>query len=614
MKRPTFWLATAALALFAGGVIALASLRATWPLGRLPLWDGAGNGWGAVELWAALSEGRLVDFLVRLNAQDKWPFGFSILMLPFVALGGATLESATLLPALAFALVPALLVWLAREVEGTENGERGLTAALIASALWLTSPLALALVTVVMRETTGAALAVALTASYLRARRLGTLASWRLAGLVALALLFTKYNYFLLNGVPLLLHALLELGKDEKRALGRRLSHAILRRGWRSPARWIALVAALSLASILVGQNPGGLIYGVLVVATLLCLSLQWKQFRLWPERLAALDPAPRALFETFLLPLWIWSLSPSPIHPKSVIAFLRNRPGDLQPLSGESLLAPLRSFVVELVAIDPAGVVGVVGGVVLALALGGALWAVRRRGPRRALALAALIGLALVTAHPMKEARFLITVAPFLFLAAAFALTDLLGALRPPWVARSVLVLAASGAALIAGVVPLRSKAVERLLIDHRQLTGDPAFAAPLDEIVGRLRGRSSVAFLGATNELSEALVRWRAFGRDGKEMLFPPAPRGIDGATPFAERDRRFDAWLERERPSRLVTLEPLPESRWWSDRDFRRYNAWQAESLTRIDQGGRWRLVKPVRFPALGLKVSTRTVREP
>ena len=113
----------------------------------------------------------------------------------------------------------------------------------------------------------------------------------------------------------------------------------------------------------------------------------------------------------------------------------------------------------------------------------------------------------------------------------------------------------------------------------------------------------------MGATNELSDALVRWRLFSRARAETPFLSAPRGIDAETPHAERDRKFDAWLAREKPARLIALEPLPGSPLRTDRDFMRYNAWQAESLVRLDASGRWRLFEPKRFFALGLRVSSR-----
>ncbi len=266
MKRS--WSGAAmAVALAAGVGVAADLLARTWPLGRLPLWDGAGNGWGAVELWSALSRGHLVDFLVRLNAQDKWPFGFSLLMLPFVAAGGGSFAAATLLPALAFALVPALLIALANEID---RDGRGLAAGLLAGALWLAGATPRVLATVVMRETTGAALGVAVLAAWLRARRLGTLASWRLCGGLLLAQFFVKYNYFLLTGAALALHAL-----ARARAGGAPRGAASAARA--GTAAGVALAAALARArrspspccALVAGENPGNFLYGALVVATL---------------------------------------------------------------------------------------------------------------------------------------------------------------------------------------------------------------------------------------------------------------------------------------------------------------------------------------------------------
>ncbi|MCM2270669.1 MAG: hypothetical protein NDJ75_11250, partial [Thermoanaerobaculia bacterium] len=197
MRRSAFVFA-AGVGLAAGAWVAAGLLARTWALSRLPMWDAAGNGWGAVELWAALADGRLLDFVVRLNAQDKWPFGFSLLMLPFVAAGGGSFESAALLPALAFALVPALLVWAGREASGDGDELAGIAAGLVAGALWLAAPLPRALATVAMRETVGAALGVGVLAAYLRARRLGTLGAWRLAAGLLMLLFFVKYNYVLL--------------------------------------------------------------------------------------------------------------------------------------------------------------------------------------------------------------------------------------------------------------------------------------------------------------------------------------------------------------------------------------------------------------------------------
>jgi hypothetical protein len=71
----------------------------------------AGHAWGGIELQQAIVEGRPGRFLLRLNAQDKWPFGFSLLLLPFLATSGDRLAAATLFWALLFPLIPLLLLW-----------------------------------------------------------------------------------------------------------------------------------------------------------------------------------------------------------------------------------------------------------------------------------------------------------------------------------------------------------------------------------------------------------------------------------------------------------------------------------------------------------------------
>jgi hypothetical protein len=192
----------AALALLAVSGFEAASLYRFYAgQSRVPLWDMAGHGWGGVELLQALSEGRPLRFLDLLNRQDKWPFGYSLLLLPFLAAGDASFASATFLSTVLFALVPLLLLWLAREVD---PGPAGLWGGLIAAALFLASPLLRIFGILIMREMAGIFFSLLGLILYLRARRLGTPWAWRLAGLAALALFLVKYNYALLWGIAVL--------------------------------------------------------------------------------------------------------------------------------------------------------------------------------------------------------------------------------------------------------------------------------------------------------------------------------------------------------------------------------------------------------------------------
>ena len=521
-------------------------------------------------------------------------------MLPFLAAGGASPESATLLPALGFALVPALLVWAGREADG----DRGVLAGLGAGALWLVSPAARMLATVALRETTGAALGVAALAAYLRARRRGTPGAWRLAGGLLLALFWVKYNYFLLTATALVAHVLLEAGAEARRAWLSDVTDGVLRRGWRSPMRWAALALAPSGIALLVGVNPGNFLYAALVAATISGLFHLWKARSSPREALDRLEPAARGLLVSLILPVWIWSLSPRPVHPRSLFAFLRNREGHAPLFTLESIAFYPRAFLRELV--PSAGwswAIAILAGVGLVLLL-------RRPGPGRAVALTAAIGIAALVAHPLKETRFLITVAPAVFLVAALVAARAAAAvpLRPEGLRL--------GAALVLGLASLGGAvwgagsfaAGERLVRDHAASTAEPAFHAPLADVARRLGAGERVAMVGGVNELSESAARWWAWRETRRGAPHVRPLRGLDGDDPPERVRARFASWLERERPDRIVSLRPLARGKVAASGDYRRWNAWQREALAALASDPAWHPARPERYPAAGLEITT------
>ena len=354
----------------------------------------AGHGWGGVELLEALADGRPLAFLTRLNAQDKWPFGFSLWLLPFLAAGRASFASATLASTVLFAVVPALLVWVAAQVEASRAA---VWVGLGAAALWLGSPLARVHAILVMRETAGALLVLLALGLWLRATRRGTLRAWRGAGLALLALVGTKYNYALLLGAGLAVDAVLELSAARRRELAGRLGR-LFWPGWRvvteraSPIRtWaIAVVIWALFGATLAGLNVGIALYALLVGWTIATLWRAGRSRRAPWESLTALPARARGLVETLALPLAVWCLSPYPNHPKTILAFLRNRPGEEGTPAASTLLYYLRTFGRDFAAREwlGLGVLGLAGlGVVLAIGLavaGGR----RRAAPGRTLAI----------------------------------------------------------------------------------------------------------------------------------------------------------------------------------------------------------------------------------
>jgi hypothetical protein len=598
--------AAAVLAAVAGAAVAASLLARTWPLGRLPMWDAAGNGWGGAQLLAALGEGRWLDFLVRLNAQDKWPFGFSLLLMPFLALFGGGREAATLLCAAGFALTAPLLVWAGEEAE---PGGRGAAAGLLAALLWTAAPLERALATVVYRESVGAALAVAGFAAWLGARRRDTVGAWRTAGLLLLALFFVKSNYFALLAGGLAVAAWIELGAAGRRAALGRARAAVLERGWSSPARWAAIALLLSGLLLASGRNPGGLIYGCLVLGAGFWAVRRWRR-----RGIARPAPAPggavRALVPTLVAPIWVWCLSPDPIHPRNLISFLRNRSGDLPPLSAEALAFYPRAFVSQLAA---APALGVALGL---LALAGLALVARRGDPARPLASVAAVGFLATAGHSLKEARFLATVAPFLLLLAALPLA------RAALAANGSGLRKVTGRILFAGLLGLAASlawtptAFARLTGDHLQLTVPRGYARPLAEIVRRVTSApgTTTGLVGGCNEVAEDLVRWEAWIRGGREARIARSLRGLTGSAPPPEVRARLEEWLGDERPGRLVSFRPLPGGGAFESADYRRWNAWQSTAIRALARDRRWHARHRRKFRRPAFEVATWVPRPP
>jgi hypothetical protein len=554
---------------------------------RLPLWDMAGHGWGGVELLRALEHGRPLRFLDLLNRQDKWPFGYSLLLLPFLALGEASFDSATLLSTVLFALAPLLLLWAAREVDA---GPAGLWGGLLAAALVLASPLLRLFAILVMREMAGVFFSLLALCLYLRARRLGTAAAWRLAGLSSLALFLVKYNYALIWGAAVLVNEVWRLPPERRRELARRVVGLV--RPWRQPG-WgrlaLAVYLDLLIAATLLRINPGAGIYAGLVIAAVL-LGIRSMRDREWLRASwRGLPMEVRAALATVVMPLWLWCLSPYPIHPRSICEFLRSRATGPPLLSFESL-----SFYFRALARDyaPAPVLGLFIALLLAVALLGLR---SSDEPFRIVTLAAALGLGLAIVHPYKEARFLAVTAPFLMLAAALALSR---GWRPATPQRAM----AGGllcAAVLAGVgvASARADLTGRLERDYRLHSARPGLWRPLAFLAGQAAGARRVAVIGTFNELSDDLVRWW--------LALDEKARDIDVAAPLPRR-RAPRQWLDRERPARILAIRALPASRFYQTSDFQLYNAWQLAAIAALEQDPAWRVTGRRRFEGLGLEV--------
>lgn len=601
MKRLSFFLVAAA-------ILAVSVLEATTLFRfyqtqtRLPLWDMAGHGWGGVELLGALKNGRLFQFLNLLNHQDKWPFGFSLLLLPFLAAGDASFASATLLSTVLFALVPVLMLWAAREVD---PGPVGLWGGLLGASLFLASPLARVFGILVMRETAGVFFSFLALALYLRALRalragrLGTAWAWRLAGLAFLALFLVKYNYALIWGIAILANEVWRLPPDRRRELG--WQTARLLRPWGQPSAGRTVLAIwldLLILAVLLGINPGVGIYAGLVVGAVILATRFFRdrdafrrRWRSWPMEI-------RAALATVVIPLAVWFLSPRPIHPKEIIAFLRNRAAGPPLLSTASLSYYFRSLLEDYA---PAPFLGGLVIVFLALSL---LWRAtwNEDEPWRVLCLLTFLGLILATFHPFKEPRFFATTAPFVMLLAGVSAARIaLGARsQRAWIGSLLCAAAFAGIGWTATrTVDLRA----RLAGDYKIYSGRPGFWRPLAFLADHAAGVRRLAVIGTFNELSDNLVRWwLVLDEDVKNVEVVRSPPRSSSPEKARQQVR---PWLGKERPDRILALRLLPSSR-FRGKDFQLYNAWQLAMIQALENDPAWRITRRKTYGGMELEI--------
>ena len=226
----------------------------------------AQNGCRALELADDVRYQRPARFLWHLNEHGKWPFAYSLLLTPFLLIGGSTYAAATLPHALLFALTPLALLAVARRID---SGALGLWAGLLASALWLASPESRLFAILIQRESAGAFFTLVALLAYAGAVSTDSLRRWRRAAFFSLALFLIKFNY----GIAWLgTVALYELLRSTAAERHRWVTWAApylqpwRRTGWR--ARSIGVLLYASALLVLAGRNPGTLIYAAIVLAT----------------------------------------------------------------------------------------------------------------------------------------------------------------------------------------------------------------------------------------------------------------------------------------------------------------------------------------------------------
>ncbi len=492
----------------------------------LPRWDLAthlNHGWQDYHL---LITGQIHRLVWDLWLQGYWPPVLSIYQVPFYLTLGGRLESGLRSALAAFVLTGVLgcaLLW-----------RQWREASALAAALFLTlivsSPYLLAYASVTMTEIVGAAAEIVVLLTYVAYRQKPTASAARAFAVSLTVLFFTKYNYFFLLIVPLVIYEWLErsLGSSGPSRLDdrRRWARAV----FSSPMVWLLVVY---LAGLLIVMRTGGFEFHLLgqrisvhtignsghvvLYALLARLWYLHRNRRIPWQRLVAIDPRIRPLLVWFAVPVTIWLASPYPNHIRDFFNLVVNRPlGESTIRAGGAVYVDAlrhQYFYSDWVLIALIGVF-----VIAALRY-------RHQPPlMQWLILAIPLQFAVIAIHQTRFPRFLLLTVILLCIATASEVGR--------WFAATGRIAGALIAPIVLGIGVLAATTVvkeERFLeIAFENYTDNPTLRAALDAIRAELQPEDRLAIVGHSNELSPALFRWEL----GPPSGLPCSPFEIGGA----------------------------------------------------------------------------------
>jgi hypothetical protein len=520
-------------------LISRESIDLVEPNGLLPRWDLAAhliNGWADYYYLKTLQIPRL---LWDIWSQGYWPPMQSLYQVPFYFLFGGDMAAGLRSSLGAFVMVGAV----GAAVMYTQWRRTAPLPVAFFLLFLTTSPFALAYASVAMTEMLGILAHACVLLCYLRYEQSRTHSSARLFAISLTILFFTRYNYFVLLVLPLLLHEYLT------RTSGWSLTDRA-RRAWRYAhgglASPLALFVAVYVGCVFAVTLSGGFelsAFGIRISVRTIGNSgqpvlylllgrlayLHWRGRIDW-RRLTAHDPRIRPLLVWFALPVAVWLASPYPNHIKDTANLVINAPMGESPLAMIETVRRAYFHTDWLMALCAAGFV---------------VAAARYRAQpplMQWLVLAGALELVMVIAHHTRFQRFLMLPMLPLWLAAAGEIgSSAARLLRQPVLAGlTAAAIAVYGAASAHEIV--RSNVFQRVAFEN-YLRSEALTAAfqSLRDSVGR---DDQVAVQGRSETLSPALFKWQL----GPPAGFPKFPVEVGADDPM-----RLDA------ATRVVLIVP-------------------------------------------------------
>jgi hypothetical protein len=511
----------------------------------LPRWDLAthlGHGWLDYHL---LTTGQVFGLLWDLWLQGYWPPVLSLFQVPFFAILGGEMSSGLRAGLAAFVLTGAIgcaVLWRTWKMAA-------LLPAGLFLALLMSSPFLLAYASVTMTEILGAAVQLLVLLSYAVYRDRPGPGAARLFAVALTTLFFTKYNYFFLLVVPLVLYEWLE--RTSGHNASRRFSSMWhwTRSAIASPAGACIAIYLVALALIV---RTGGFEFQIgghrISVHTIgntgqvvlyLLLARVWylhRRRRIDWARIIGADPRVRPLLLWFVVPVAIWFASPYPNHIRDFANLVINRP--LGEPTVESGLATYMEALRTTYFYSDAVLCCV------ALAFVVSVLRFKKHAPAmQVLLIAVPLQLAVIAVHQTRFPRFLLQTVVLFCLAAAGEVGSWINNHSRRRVAAGSLAPLVLASGVLAANRVVDEDRFRAVAFEH--YTDSESLRNALRALRMQLGPDDRTAIVGQSNELSPALWRWELGPPTGVACF----PYEIGGA-------RRLDLALA----SKVLLLEPL------------------------------------------------------
>lgn len=527
---------------------------------RPPRWDEAHHGFDGLSLADAVSRLDAIDLIRNLHRMAYWPPGFPLLEMPAFWIAGSDFGTPRAAMGIVFGTCVIAILGCALRL----GGGAGALAGILAAALLCTSPMFHLYGTIVMLELPGAMLLLLSFWTYAGYLRSGSRRDLIRACIAALALFFCKYNFGIMWFAAVTVH-------EAVWVLPARVWQSALSTLRSAPRVTQALAGFLGLftcsmaALVLTRRSPANPISFLIALLVILFLTRPRRNARALRRWVGGLRERYRIPLMAVVVPIIVWLAIPP--HMKAFFYAVMNR-GTHYSLAQHATWYPKDWM--HAYSISPAiGAVTLVIGL-LPISL---LRLARATPAERLLTVALWIGCASVTLHPLKEARFLLVVAPLLWLSFAMNAVRMLS-----WVASSAIrrkgiaeawrgVDAGVAVLAIAAAFPLAASAL-RAHDPARASAAFEGFTLPedtlpvLDAVIDCAERADATTIAGTWDGFSPKLLAWRWYQRHGgrEESRIPTGPKRRDVVP---EPSRFLTQCASNDRRDGLVVLERLEGS---------------------------------------------------